>query len=329
MRLLQVFLLVLLVNVARGSWQQPCGSYGCPYQPHYEPFVPAPPGRTPRCAKPGQTFCETLDHYPQQLIKYLVDKCSYNFATILRDEAQYDFNAVTTRPDYTNGYNYPRPQVPHSFQQPVTFLPPHYPFTSQPLAPYPSSNTTERGYTYSLPSETHQRNPFLPDAIPTYQTESSTLQVHQINHRAPTWWATRSIHRSSAGPPPRTRRENPLLEFQKRNLRKRQASPEAISLCKTNSKYLTPKAALNNRGNWMYVVNLPETNENYSQLVRTEVCAVTQCDGICSIPEGYTSRCEQQYVQKRLVALEGSGDRLYTDVFWFPHGCTCQILPNF
>ncbi|KAK0169250.1 hypothetical protein PV328_012288, partial [Microctonus aethiopoides] len=52
------------MDVTRGSLRQPCGTYGCPHQPHYEPFIPAPPGHTPRCAKPGQTFCETPDHYP-------------------------------------------------------------------------------------------------------------------------------------------------------------------------------------------------------------------------------------------------------------------------
>lgn len=49
------------------------------------------------------------------------------------------------------------------------------------------------------------------------------------------------------------------------------------------------------------------------------------CSGLCSIPQGYTSRCEQRYVQKRLVALEGSGNQLYTDVFWFPSCCLCTI----
>lgn len=51
------------------------------------------------------------------------------------------------------------------------------------------------------------------------------------------------------------------------------------------------------------------------------------CNGICSLPSGYTSQCEQQYIQKRLVALEGGGNQLYTDLFWFPHCCVCKIAP--
>lgn len=66
-----------------------------------------------------------------------------------------------------------------------------------------------------------------------------------------------------------------------------------------------------------------------NQIFIQKIFRSTTCDGICSLPDGYSSKCEQQYVQKRLVALEGSGDRLYTDVFWIPHGCSCQITPNF
>lgn len=35
-----------------------------PHGPRSSPYVPAPPGETPRCARPGATFCEAADHYP-------------------------------------------------------------------------------------------------------------------------------------------------------------------------------------------------------------------------------------------------------------------------
>lgn len=34
------------------------------HYPHHSPFVPAPPGKTPSCAKHGQTFCEKVERYP-------------------------------------------------------------------------------------------------------------------------------------------------------------------------------------------------------------------------------------------------------------------------
>ncbi|VEN52009.1 unnamed protein product [Callosobruchus maculatus] len=107
--------------------------------------------------------------------------------------------------------------------------------------------------------------------------------------------------------------------------RKRQSGVNGEQLCAATSNYIVPKAALNNKGNWMYVVNMPEVDNRASQLVKTETCASQTCNGICGLPQGYSSRCEQKYVQKRLVALEGSGNNLYTDVFWFPSCCVCTI----
>ncbi len=33
-----------------------------------------------------------------------------------------------------------------------------------------------------------------------------------------------------------------------------------------------PRAALNNRGEWKYVVNVDQGSEKYTQLVRSETC---------------------------------------------------------
>ena len=37
------------------------------------------------------------------------------------------------------------------------------------------------------------------------------------------------------------------------------------------------------------------------------------------------SSCEPSFVQKRLVALHPSGEKLFSEVFWFPSACSCQI----
>ncbi|XP_063975379.1 protein spaetzle 5 [Diachasmimorpha longicaudata] len=318
MRILgQLLLMVLVVEGSLGGWREPCGSYGCPHQPRYdEPFVPAPPGHTPRCAKPGQTFCETLEHYPKQLIKFLVEKCSYNFASVLRDESPSDFNVYRGKPDYNHGYVYPRQEVPKFYSQPIA--PASYPVVNQsPVVYGAATNDSEHeGYQYRAPADNHH-NPLLLDNVMKYEGGQTF----------PSEWIANGNTRRETINRNRSHRENPFLP--PNNRAKRQVSSEVISLCETNSQYLMPRAALNKRGNWMYVVNLPETRENYSQLVKTETCSTTTCNGLCSLPLGYVSRCEQQYVQKRLVALEGSGDRLYTDVFWFPHGCACQVVQNF
>lgn len=337
---MKLFVIVFIIASLVNAHSEPCLEYGCPRRPQYEPFVPAPPGHTPNCAKLGQTFCESLDHYPRQLIKFLVDKCSFDFGSVLKDESRDDFNVHRSVPDYPQGYNYPAHGEGQYHSLP--FLPPtQYPVRGQPTLIYgtPSNDTQQNGYRYTTPA---QRNPFLEDG-------STSVKYHTTGQRTtpegpyypqpqpfnsfgqnPQWWTKRYAPNSKIAP--RTVYENPLLKYSKwgKERKKRQANNlDAIPLCPTEAQYITPRAALNNQGNWMYVVNLQDQNQKYSQVVKSERCTTNVCNGICSVPAGYTSRCQQQFVQKRLVALEGSGNQLYTDVFWFPHGCSCQIIGNY
>ncbi|XP_011694866.1 PREDICTED: uncharacterized protein LOC105454156 isoform X1 [Wasmannia auropunctata] len=313
---------IFFLMVTRG---EPCTEYGCPGRPQYEPFVPAPPGLTPHCAQPGQTFCETPDHYPRQLIKFLVDKCSFDFNTALQDESRDDFNAYSSPPDY-QGYDYPRQDDSQYYTQ----SPPR----GEPASVYgpPSNSSRYHGYKYSTPSHS-QRYPFLPEVTLKYH-HNVQRQIDRAYSQESVFGPNQSwlTNRYSRGDKiaPRSYSVNPLLGYAKLkgDRVKRQSDPEVIPLCPTQAQYIAPRAALNKQGNWMYVVNLPGQNK-YTQLVKSEKCLNDVCNGICSIPEGYRSRCQQQFVQKRLVALEGSGNRLYTDLFWFPHGCSCQIVSNF
>lgn len=74
---------------------------------------------------------------------------------------------------------------------------------------------------------------------------------------------------------PRTYHVNPLLSYVKSKSSdrvKRQTNSDAIALCPTQSQYIVPRAALNNQGNWMYIVNLPDQDNKYTQLVKSEKC---------------------------------------------------------
>ncbi|XP_003399530.1 protein spaetzle 5 isoform X1 [Bombus terrestris] len=332
-----IFSLLTIASLVNAHGE-PCLEYGCPGRPQYEPFVPAPPGHTPNCAKPGQTFCESLDHYPRQLIKFLVDKCSFDFSSALKDESKEDFSDYRSVPDYSEGYDY-QAHGEGQFHS-LPFLPsPQYPVRGQPPLIYgtPTNDTQQNGYRYMTPA---QGNPFLREEPapakfhPTEQRVTSDrsfyAQPQTLNFgQGQAWWSNRYARSSKIAP--RTSYENPLLKYSKlsKTRNKRQSNLDAIPLCPTETQYITPRAALNNQGNWMYVVNLQENDRKYSQVVKSEKCTMDVCNGICSVPAGYTSRCQQQYVQKRLVALEGSGNQLYTDVFWFPHGCACEIIANY
>jgi hypothetical protein len=63
------------------------------------------------------------------------------------------------------------------------------------------------------------------------------------------------------------------VENKQRSKRQAPAPNGATQLCPTTSAYIMPRAALNNKGNWMYVVNLNEVDDKYTQLVRSESCA--------------------------------------------------------
>lgn len=51
--------------------------------------------------------------------------------------------------------------------------------------------------------------------------------------------------------------------------RPRRQADGGQSLCTVRTEFITPRAALNNKGSWKYVVNMPD---NMTQLVRAEIC---------------------------------------------------------
>ncbi|CAH0728998.1 unnamed protein product, partial [Brenthis ino] len=52
--------------------------------------------------------------------------------------------------------------------------------------------------------------------------------------------------------------------------RPRRQAGNTEELCRVRTQFITPRAALNNKGNWRYVVNMPD---NMTQLVRAEICS--------------------------------------------------------
>ncbi|XP_077296518.1 spatzle 5 Toll-1 receptor isoform X1 [Arctopsyche grandis] len=172
------------------------------------------------------------------------------------------------------------------------------------------------------PNDWWQRFSTDPPRSPITQQQSSYKSVDSNDIKI----RTISKRETTKGGTSPNNDKNPFTDIRS----KRQAqAPSGEQLCPTRSQFIMPKAALNKQGNWMYVVNMGQIMDSqYSQLVKSEICVSQQCDGICSLPLGYVSRCEQKYVQKRLVALDQGGQRLYTDIFWFPSCCLCTINNN-
>jgi hypothetical protein len=108
------------------------------------------------------------------------------------------------------------------------------------------------------------------------------------------------------------------------NQRNRRQTTDPDQLCPTVASFVMPRAGVNAKGDWMFIVNMPEETQ-YQQLVRSEICISDNCRGLCGVPPGLSTKCSQQFVQKKLIALDPSGEKLVEDVFWFPSCCVCQI----
>lgn len=55
-----------------------------------------------------------------------MEKCSYDYSTILRDESDYNFNVYTLKPETNPGYTYSKPEVPQFYQQSLALLQQQY-----------------------------------------------------------------------------------------------------------------------------------------------------------------------------------------------------------
>ncbi|KAI5726904.1 hypothetical protein M8J76_010830 [Diaphorina citri] len=317
-----IFIWLSLLTVLTNPTAPPCEAtyggchhYGGYYPPPPPPppkpkFLPAPPGKTPKCAKPGSTFCEKIDHYPKDLIHYLVQKWDYDYNTLFADESTEDFNPKPT-------------PAPTTTTTTTTYGPPPSPYGKQP------------GYDYT--PKFHAK-PYAQNLKPPIQPANQSLEFPYPARRFPLHYGTDAVAPSArfelypalTAPPVSYYDPGYWWKRYRRNAdreKRQSSSTSTFTLCPTRSQFVMPQAAVNNKGNWMYVVNINEVDNRYKQLVKSEVCLSTECNGVCGLPPGYTSRCEQKYVQKRLIALQGEGNQLYTDVFWIPSCCVCQITP--
>lgn len=297
-------------------------------------FVPSSPGKPPPCAKPGLTYCEHPTYYPGQVIEHLIQNWQFDYTTLLSSESPEEFNSYfvppSSRLELKPIYGPPPPNSLHRFH--------HYQPGSMQVPIPPQSSFNNPGHTYVPPLPILHQNStdgYL-SGRPNFATklENNDYSSFSLPHTEHTnnWWKRYARDVS------KQRRD---LLRQRRNIardrlyvsnlnvtnhnRARRQTQSGEQLCQFRTQYIMPRAALNNKGNWMYIVNMPEVDNKYTQLVKSETCLSQECSGICGLPVGYSSRCEQKYAQKRLIALEGGGNQLYTDVFWFPSCCVCTV----
>ncbi|XP_063586613.1 uncharacterized protein LOC134764051 isoform X1 [Penaeus indicus] len=290
-------------------------------------FTPAMPGNTPDCVKdPRDTFCIAPKKYPKERIIYLLENKMFDIDSLLTDESRdsYTFEAREA-PTLPSMYGYDRPRTSYGPPRPPSssYLPPrqNYSSASKPgYAPPPSPSK------YGPPTSNYdhpQTSSYLYDPpMPTYDQEGPYPRYPKS---PPGSYLPPRYIPPPPRPPPKP--QPWWMKIMRSSLRRQRRQISSMDLCPYESEFIMPRVGLNNRGDWMFLVNLNEVSSEYTQLVESKKCITNSCTGACNVPDGFTSVCQQQYVQKRLIALDASGMMLSTDTFWFPSCCVCKLNP--
>merc|ERR1712165_26270 len=99
------------------------------------------------------------------------------------------------------------------------------------------------------------------------------------------------------------------------------------NLCDTSVHYTRPRFAKNKDGVSLFVVNFNGTDprmSKYQQQVRVTKCIGDEA-GMCGAMANVevSTKCQQEFTDHKLVALDPSGKELIVDTFVFPSCCSC------
>ena len=97
------------------------------------------------------------------------------------------------------------------------------------------------------------------------------------------------------------------------------------NVCDEKTEYIYPKAAKNDNGEFLFIVNNPDGSFKHRQMVRVTTC--TRPNEECGQGEVFrsTTSCVQEYSDHKLVALSKTGEELVVDTFSFPSCCICKV----
>lgn len=118
----------------------------------------------------------------------------------------------------------------------------------------------------------------------------------------------------------------PAFVYHKRGLVKR--AEEVESACPVRTMFVSPRAALSDRSQWKFVVNLGDRDPRIRQVIRVDICRSTDssCSNAISLPFGYVSRCRQKYLKKKLLSLDADGGGTSEENFFVPSCCVCELV---
>ena len=80
----------------------------------------------------------------------------------------------------------------------------------------------------------------------------------------------------------------------------------------------------------MFIVNQLVGSEEYFQIVRVSICSSPEEEcGDGGLFSTVSTKCMQEYSDRKLVALSETGQELVVDTFAFPSCCTCMVREGF
>ena len=98
------------------------------------------------------------------------------------------------------------------------------------------------------------------------------------------------------------------------------------NVCGMLRTHIRPRAARNKKGQFKFLVNMREGEDDYIQLVGISKCLGEggQC-GNGKIFTRHETECRQEYTDHKMVALDEEGEELVVDTFSFPSCCSCYV----
>uniref|UniRef100_A0A147BF22 Putative cyclin-dependent serine/threonine-protein kinase n=1 Tax=Ixodes ricinus TaxID=34613 RepID=A0A147BF22_IXORI len=257
-------------------------------------FVPSTP---PYCPETGRTICADVDDYPTDYIYHVLRRRTskhFKFSRLFVDERLGD-------------------------SEPNQALLPHQPYQ------------TAVRYDYQLPRNQnhHQRNQHR------HQQRHQQLQRQRNQHHRQQQQQEQHIQQQHHQRQLQNDSDDwsdeptilpPAFVYHKRDLVKR--APEVDPACLARTMFVSPKAGLNDRSEWKYIVNVRERDSRARQVIQVEVCRSPDgsCSDIISLPFGYISRCRQKYIKKKLLSLDSDGAGTSEDNFFVPSCCICELF---
>lgn len=127
--------------------------------------------------------------------------------------------------------------------------------------------------------------------------------------------------------------DNDHQGFKRKYSRLKRSATNVCDMVQTS--HYSPRAADNIHGEQRWIVNHPEGDKRFLQLISIGECQSNVLNGSCAQGafefSSLDTFCQQEFTEHKLVAVtavDGQVGEALVDVFRFPSCCTCQMRDN-